>query len=98
MSCHDLYSSHILVSYFLYNFKWCFTACSSLAVARDVPNMRPFEYLRLTSLGVIGALVKVDDPEADLWVKIHGLWSITTSSPKYFQEDQQLDFTRIFWC
>lgn len=23
---------------------------------------RPFEYLRLTSLGVIGALVKVDDP------------------------------------
>ena len=25
---------------------------------------RPFEYLRLTSLGVIGALVKVDDPEA----------------------------------
>eukprot|EP00913_Durusdinium_trenchii_P031949 g29923.t1 len=24
---------------------------------------RPFEYLRLTSLGVIGALVKVDDPE-----------------------------------
>lgn len=24
---------------------------------------RPFEYLKLTSLGVIGALVKVDDPE-----------------------------------
>lgn len=24
---------------------------------------RPFEYLRLTSLGVIGALVKVDDTE-----------------------------------
>src|SRR3989338_6566243 len=24
---------------------------------------RPFEYLRLTSLGVIGALVKMDDPE-----------------------------------
>jgi CCR4-NOT transcription complex subunit 9 len=24
---------------------------------------KPFEYLRLTSLGVIGALVKVDDPE-----------------------------------
>ena len=24
---------------------------------------RPFEYLRLTSLGVIGALVKIDDPE-----------------------------------
>ena len=24
---------------------------------------RPFEYLRLTSLGVIGALVKVDDQE-----------------------------------
>jgi hypothetical protein len=26
-------------------------------------RQRPFEYLRLTSLGVIGALVKVDDPE-----------------------------------
>lgn len=26
-------------------------------------KQRPFEYLRLTSLGVIGALVKVDDPE-----------------------------------
>ncbi|XP_055338155.1 CCR4-NOT transcription complex subunit 9-like [Paramacrobiotus metropolitanus] len=26
-------------------------------------NTRPFEYLRLTSLGVIGALVKTDDPE-----------------------------------
>jgi len=28
-----------------------------------VSTDRPFEYLRLTSLGVIGALVKVDDPE-----------------------------------
>lgn len=28
-----------------------------------VSRHRPFEYLRLTSLGVIGALVKVDDPE-----------------------------------
>lgn len=28
-----------------------------------VSRQRPFEYLRLTSLGVIGALVKVDDPE-----------------------------------
>merc|ERR1719487_1080101 len=28
-----------------------------------VSKSRPFEYLRLTSLGVIGALVKVDDPE-----------------------------------
>uniref|UniRef100_A0A0G4FGM4 Cell differentiation protein rcd1 n=1 Tax=Chromera velia CCMP2878 TaxID=1169474 RepID=A0A0G4FGM4_9ALVE len=28
-----------------------------------VSKNRPFEYLRLTSLGVIGALVKVDDPE-----------------------------------
>ncbi|CDW88454.1 UNKNOWN [Stylonychia lemnae] len=28
-----------------------------------VSKGRPFEYLRLTSLGVIGALVKVDDPE-----------------------------------
>ncbi|KAH7648029.1 cell differentiation rcd1 [Cryptosporidium bovis] len=28
-----------------------------------VTKSRPFEYLRLTSLGVIGALVKVDDPE-----------------------------------
>lgn len=28
-----------------------------------VSKARPFEYLRLTSLGVIGALVKVDDPE-----------------------------------
>ena len=28
-----------------------------------VSKTRPFEYLRLTSLGVIGALVKVDDPE-----------------------------------
>ncbi|GAU93446.1 hypothetical protein RvY_05385 [Ramazzottius varieornatus] len=26
-------------------------------------NTRPFEYLRLTSLGVIGALVKTDDPD-----------------------------------
>jgi len=26
-------------------------------------TQRPFEYLRLTSLGVIGALVKMDDPE-----------------------------------
>lgn len=28
-----------------------------------VSKNKPFEYLRLTSLGVIGALVKVDDPE-----------------------------------
>ena len=28
-----------------------------------VSRHRPFEYLRLTSLGVIGALVKVDDPD-----------------------------------
>jgi CCR4-NOT transcription complex subunit 9 len=28
-----------------------------------VSKTRPFEYLRLTSLGVIGALVKVDDTE-----------------------------------
>jgi CCR4-NOT transcription complex subunit 9 len=28
-----------------------------------VSKTRPFEYLRLTSLGVIGALAKVDDPE-----------------------------------
>ena len=28
-----------------------------------VSTSRPFEYLRLTSLGVIGGLVKVDDPE-----------------------------------
>ncbi|KAL7068484.1 putative cell differentiation protein Rcd1 [Cryptosporidium serpentis] len=28
-----------------------------------ITKSRPFEYLRLTSLGVIGALVKVDDPE-----------------------------------
>jgi len=28
-----------------------------------VSKGRPFEYLRLTSLGVIGALVKMDDPE-----------------------------------
>jgi len=28
-----------------------------------VSKGRSFEYLRLTSLGVIGALVKVDDPE-----------------------------------
>jgi CCR4-NOT transcription complex subunit 9 len=28
-----------------------------------VSKTRPFEYLRLTSLGVIGALVKMDDPE-----------------------------------
>jgi CCR4-NOT transcription complex subunit 9 len=28
-----------------------------------VSKSRPFEYLRLTSLGVIGALVKVDDPD-----------------------------------
>ena len=26
-------------------------------------KQKPFEYLRLTSLGVIGALVKADDPE-----------------------------------
>lgn len=26
-------------------------------------RQRPFEYLRLTSLGVIGALVKIDDSE-----------------------------------
>lgn len=29
-----------------------------------VSKLRPFEFLRLTSLGVIGALVKVDDSEA----------------------------------
>eukprot|EP00981_Chlorochromonas_danica_P015731 scaffold14367_cov250-Ochromonas_danica.AAC.27 len=29
----------------------------------SISRHRPFEYLRLTSLGVIGALVKVDDPE-----------------------------------
>jgi len=28
-----------------------------------ISKNRPFEYLRLTSLGVIGALVKMDDPE-----------------------------------
>lgn len=28
-----------------------------------VSKVRPFEYLRLTSLGVIGALVKVDDEQ-----------------------------------
>ena len=28
-----------------------------------VSKTRPFEYLRLTSLGVIGALVKADDQE-----------------------------------
>ena len=28
-----------------------------------VSKTRPFEYLRLTALGVIGALVKVDNPE-----------------------------------
>jgi CCR4-NOT transcription complex subunit 9 len=28
-----------------------------------VSRQRPFEYLRLTSLGVIGALVKIDDSE-----------------------------------
>ena len=28
-----------------------------------VSKTRPFEYLRLTSLGVIGALVKVDDTD-----------------------------------
>jgi CCR4-NOT transcription complex subunit 9 len=28
-----------------------------------ISKHKPFEYLRLTSLGVIGALVKADDPE-----------------------------------
>ncbi len=28
-----------------------------------ITKTRPYEYLRLTSLGVMGALVKVDDPE-----------------------------------
>ena len=28
-----------------------------------VSKGRPFEYLRLTSLGAIGALVKIDDPK-----------------------------------
>jgi len=28
-----------------------------------ISRQRPFEYLRLTSLGVIGALIKMDDPE-----------------------------------
>jgi hypothetical protein len=32
-----------------------------------VSKTRPFEYLRLTSLGVIGALVKVDDTEVGGW-------------------------------
>ena len=29
---------------------------------------RPFEYLRLTSLGVLGALVKTDESEVGFWV------------------------------
>ena len=32
-------------------------------VLNTVSKTRPFEYLRLTSLGVIGALVKTDEQE-----------------------------------
>ena len=90
MSCHDLYSSRILVSYFLYNFRWCFTACSSLTMALDVPNMRPFEYLRLTSLGVIGALVKVDDPEADCGSRYMGSGVSQEVPPSIFRKINNL--------
>lgn len=31
-------------------------------------TVRPFEYLRLTSLGVIGALVKTDDPDVIIYL------------------------------
>eukprot|EP00168_Porphyra_purpurea_P019443 TRINITY_DN775_c0_g1_i12.p2 TRINITY_DN775_c0_g1~~TRINITY_DN775_c0_g1_i12.p2 ORF type:complete len:205 (-),score=89.78 TRINITY_DN775_c0_g1_i12:688-1302(-) len=36
---------------------------SSYPFLNTVSKTRPFEYLRLTSLGVIGALVKMDDPD-----------------------------------
>jgi CCR4-NOT transcription complex subunit 9 len=41
----------------------CLIWCGSDLVWLCPPQSRPFEYLRLTSLGVIGALVKIDDPE-----------------------------------
>jgi CCR4-NOT transcription complex subunit 9 len=54
VASHQLTRSHFLTAHiplFLYPF------------LNTVSKTRPFEYLRLTSLGVIGALVKVDAPE-----------------------------------
>ncbi|PHT43943.1 Cell differentiation protein RCD1 -like protein [Capsicum baccatum] len=45
---------------------WCFSPHIPLYLypfLNTSSKSRPFEYLRLTSLGVIGALVKVDDTE-----------------------------------
>jgi CCR4-NOT transcription complex subunit 9 len=54
VASHQLTRSHFLTAHiplFLYPF------------LNTVSKTRPFEYLRLTSLGVIGALVKMDAPE-----------------------------------
>jgi hypothetical protein len=40
-----------------------------------ISKTRPFEYLRLTSLGVIGALVKVDDTDVINFLLSTGGWS-----------------------
>lgn len=49
--CHRRHPCAAHIPLFLYPF------------LNTVSKTRPFEYLRLTSLGVIGALVKVDDTE-----------------------------------
>ena len=59
-------------------------------MALDVPNMRPFEYLRLTSLGVIGALVKVDDPEADCGSRYMGSGVSQEVPPSIFRKINNL--------
>ncbi|WVZ60793.1 hypothetical protein U9M48_010772 [Paspalum notatum var. saurae] len=58
-------------------------------------NTKPFEYLRLTSLGVIGALVKVDDPEVVAFLLSNEIIPLCLRSIDYGSELSQTVATYI---
>jgi hypothetical protein len=49
---------------------------------------RPFEYLRLTSLGVIGALVKVSDPSRSGPFRLAPFADVVVAAKRQFGRDQ----------
>ena len=58
-----------IVSNFILSSRWCSSWSPTISVCEQWAchdDSRPFEYLRLTSLGVIGALVKTDEQEVSL--------------------------------
>lgn len=61
--CKHGLTANLFLTFVVYLYKTAQIPLYLYPFLNTVSRQRPFEYLRLTSLGVIGALVKVDDPE-----------------------------------